>query len=144
MSKLKPGWKQVKFGDVVRLNRETCKDPLLAGIDRAIGLEHLESGDLRVRSWGEVSDETTFTNLVRPGQVLFGKRRAYQQKVAVADFDAVCSGDIYIFGRFSLLRDAEKVTIMSSFVSTRVLKKQRTHQDQLSKVERQGACRSVS
>ena len=28
--------------------------------------------------------------------MLFGKRRAYQRKVAVANFDAVCSGDIYI------------------------------------------------
>jgi type I restriction enzyme S subunit len=28
---------------------------------------------------------------------LFGRRRAYQRKVAVADFDAVCSGDIYVF-----------------------------------------------
>src|SRR5213078_2317293 len=32
----------------------------------------------------------------RPGQVLFGKRRAYQRKVAVAQFEAVVSGDIYV------------------------------------------------
>jgi type I restriction enzyme S subunit len=86
----------VKFGEVVRLARETCRDPAAEGIDRYIGLEHLEPGDLRVRSWGDVSDGTTFTSRVRPGQVLFGKRRAYQRKVAVADFDAVCSGDIYV------------------------------------------------
>ncbi|MBK7760141.1 MAG: restriction endonuclease subunit S [Deltaproteobacteria bacterium] len=73
-------------------------DPNTDGIERYIGLEHLRPGDLRVRSWGEVSDgRTTFTTRVRPGQVLFGKRRAYQRKVAVADFDAVCSGDIYVF-----------------------------------------------
>ncbi len=96
MTELKPGWQRVKFGEVVRLNKETCKDPLAAGIERVIGLEHLEPSDLRVRSWGEVVDGTTFTKRVRPGQVLFGKRRAYQRKVAVADFDAVCSGDIYV------------------------------------------------
>ena len=96
MAELKPGWQRVKFGEVVRLNKETCKDPASAGIERVIGLEHLEPGDLRVRSWAHVSDGTTFTNRVRPGQVLFGKRRAYQRKVAVADFDAVCSGDIYV------------------------------------------------
>jgi type I restriction enzyme S subunit len=94
---LKPGWRRVKFGDVVRLSRASCKDPSAEGIDRYVGLEHLDPGDLRVRSWGEVSKGTTFTNRVRPGQVLFGKRRAYQRKVAVADFDAVCSGDIYVF-----------------------------------------------
>ena len=96
MAELKPGWQRVKFGEVVRLNKETCKDPMAAGIERVIGLEHLEPGDLRVRSWADVADGTTFTNRVRPGQVLFGKRRAYQRKVAVADFDAVCSGDIYV------------------------------------------------
>ena len=96
MTELKPGWQLVKFGEVVRLNKENCKDPEAAGIKRVIGLEHLEPGDLRVRSWADVADGTTFTNRVRPGQVLFGKRRAYQRKVAVADFDAVCSGDIYV------------------------------------------------
>lgn len=97
MAELKPGWQRVKFADVVRLNKETCKDPEAAGIERVIGLEHLEPGDLRIRSWGHVADGTTFTNRVRPGQVLFGKRRAYQRKIAVADCDAVCSGDIYVF-----------------------------------------------
>jgi len=97
MTDLKPGWKRVKFGDVVRLSKETCKDPETAGIERVIGLEHLEPGDLRVRSWADLADGTTFSNRVRPGQVLFGKRRAYQRKVAVADFDAICSGDIYVF-----------------------------------------------
>jgi type I restriction enzyme S subunit len=97
MTDLKPGWQRVKFGEVVRLNKETCKDPEAAGINRVIGLEHLEPGDLRVRSWADVADGTTFSNRVRPGQVLFGKRRAYQRKVAVADFDAICSGDIYVF-----------------------------------------------
>jgi type I restriction enzyme, S subunit len=97
MRELKPGWKRVKFGQVVRLNRETCKDPGGEGIERVIGLEHLEPGDLRVGSWADVADGTTFTNRVRPGQVLFGKRRAYQRKVAVADFHAICSGDIYVF-----------------------------------------------
>jgi type I restriction enzyme, S subunit len=94
---MKPGWRRVKFGDVVRLNKETSKDPLADGLDRYVGLEHIEPGDLRIRSWGDIADGTTFTNRFRPGQVLFGKRRAYQRKVAVADFGGVCSGDIYVF-----------------------------------------------
>jgi len=97
MGDLKPGWKRVKFAEVVRLCRDTCKDAAVEGIDRVIGLEHLEPGDLRVRSWADIADGTTFTQRVRPGQVLFGKRRAYQRKVAIADFDAICSGDIYVF-----------------------------------------------
>lgn len=94
---LKPGWKRVKFGDVVRLNTDRCADPATAGIERYIGLEHIEPEDLRIRRWGLVAEGTTFTNRFQPGQVLFGKRRAYQRKVAVADFEGVCSGDIYVF-----------------------------------------------
>lgn len=94
---LKPGWRWVKFGDVVRLSKARSQDPLADGIERYVGLEHLEPGDLRIRSWGSVADGVTFTSLFQPGQVLFGKRRAYQRKVAVADFSGVCSGDIYVF-----------------------------------------------
>ena len=93
---LKPGWRRVKFGDVVRLSKARSQDPLADGIERYVGLEHLEPGDLRIRSWGIVADGVTFTSVFQPGQVLFGKRRAYQRKVAVADFSGVCSGDIYV------------------------------------------------
>ena len=91
------GWTRVRFGDVVRLSTERCTDPVSAGIDRYVGLEHLEPGDLCIRAWGNVADGVTFTNRFRPGQVLFGKRRAYQRKVAVAQFDGICSSDIYVF-----------------------------------------------
>lgn len=95
MAELRPGWQRVRFGQVVRLVSDRC-DPVTSGIERFVGLEHIESGDLKVRSWGDVADGTTFTNRFRPGQVLFGKRRAYQRKVAIAEFDGVCSGDIYV------------------------------------------------
>ena len=93
---LKPGWRQVKFGDVVQLSKTRSQDPLSDGFERYVGLEHLEPGDLRIRSWGNVADGVTFTSVFQPGQVLFGKRRAYQRKVAMADFSGVCSGDIYV------------------------------------------------
>lgn len=90
------GWRRVRFGDVVENVNETERDPVSAGIERFVGLEHLAPGSLHVREWGNVSDGTTFSRRCRPGQLLFGKRRAYQRKVAVADFDAVVSGDIYV------------------------------------------------
>lgn len=90
------GWTRVRFGDVVANLNETERDPAGAGIERFIGLEHMEPGSLHVRAWGDTADGNTFTRRCRPGQVLFGKRRAYQRKVAVAEFDAVVSGDIYV------------------------------------------------
>ena len=93
---LKPGWTPVAFGDVVRLCTQRASDPAAHGLERYVGLEHLDPGDLAIRRWGDVADGTTFTTVFRPGQVLFGKRRAYQRKVAVPAFTGVCSGDIYV------------------------------------------------
>lgn len=93
----KSHWKRVAFGDVVRNVNETVRDLEAAGIDRVIAMEHMDPGELKVSRWGSTKDGTTFTRRVKPGQTLFGKRRAYQRKVAYAEFDAICSGDIYTF-----------------------------------------------
>lgn len=93
----KSAWKRVAFGDVVRNVNETVRDLDAAGVDRIIAMEHMDPGELKIGRWGSTGDGTTFTRRVKPGQTLFGKRRAYQRKVAYAEFDAVCSGDIYTF-----------------------------------------------
>jgi type I restriction enzyme S subunit len=66
----------VRFGEVVNKINETERDPQAAGIERFVGLEHLEPGSLHTREWRNVADGTAFTRRCRPGQVLFGKRRA--------------------------------------------------------------------
>jgi type I restriction enzyme, S subunit len=94
------GWRRVRFGDAVRQVKQTTKDPESDGLDRIVGLDHLDSESLPLRRWNELADlpdGTSFTRTFRAGQVLFGKRRAYQRKVAVAAFDGVCSGDILVF-----------------------------------------------
>jgi len=99
-SVLPDGWTRAKFGDVVRNVNETSRNLAADGLDRVVGLDHLDSGSLRLMRWDSVADlpdGTTFTRKFKPGQVLFGKRRAYQRKVAVPDFSGVCSGDILVF-----------------------------------------------
>jgi type I restriction enzyme, S subunit len=91
------GCERVKFGDVVRNVSETVADPVAAGVERAVGLEDLEPGKLALTSWASTREGFTFTRRFRAGQVLFGRRRAYQRKVSVPEFDGVCSGDIYVF-----------------------------------------------
>jgi type I restriction enzyme S subunit len=57
----------------------------------------MDPESLHILRWGRIADGTTFTRRFRKGQVLFGKRRAYQRKVAVAEFDGLCSSDILVF-----------------------------------------------
>lgn len=65
-------------------------------VSRFIGLENIEPENLNISTWGNIEDGTTFTKRFSKGDVLFGKRRAYLKKVAVADFDGICSGDIFV------------------------------------------------
>ena len=97
---LPTGWRLEKFGDVVDNMNETTKDPESIGLDRVVGLDHMDPESLPLKRWDNFSDlheGTSFTRVFRSGQVLFGKRRAYQRKVSLPDFDGICSGDILVF-----------------------------------------------
>ncbi|MEC1695076.1 restriction endonuclease subunit S [Schinkia azotoformans] len=77
----------------MREYKETCKGskdgfPI-------VGLEHLIPEEINLKMWDE-EKENTFTKMFRKGQVLFGRRRAYLKKAAVAPFDGICSGDITV------------------------------------------------
>ncbi len=95
---LPKGWHTVRFDDVVRDVNEAERNPIGAGLERFIGLEHIEPENLHLKQWGNLADgDISFTKPFRKGQVLLGKRRAYQRKVAVAEFDGICSSDILTF-----------------------------------------------
>lgn len=97
LQSLKPGWRMVKFGDVVKNSNLMERDPAGNGIERIVGLEHLDPENLHICRWNSSEDETSFTRKFIPGQTLFGKRRAYQRKVAFAEFEGICSSDILTF-----------------------------------------------
>ena len=79
---------RVKLGDVAREYKATCGDQK-EGL-RVVGLEHLIPPQIILTLWDE-GKENTFTKMFKKGQVLFGRRRAYLMKAAVAPFDGICS-----------------------------------------------------
>lgn len=87
---LKPGWKMVKFGDIAQ-NVAVRVDPADAKTDAYVGLEHLDPSTIHLRQWGHPSDVTGQKLAFKKGDVIFGRRRAYQRKLAVAEFDGICS-----------------------------------------------------
>jgi type I restriction enzyme S subunit len=92
----KSNWLPVKFGDVVREVRESTANPEADGLHRIVGLEHIEPENIHLNKWGELADSITFSRIFRKGQMLFGKRRSYLKKAALAAFDGICSGDIIV------------------------------------------------
>ena len=83
----------VKLGDVARESRlKWTKSKQDIPI---VGLEHLIPDEIRFDAY-DINTDNTFSKRFVKGQVLFGRRRAYQRKAAVAEFDGICSGDITV------------------------------------------------
>lgn len=82
-----------KLGDIAIEAKSSNKGDK-TGI-RIVGLEHLTPSNVTLSSWSE-DTENTFTKEFSKGDVLFGRRRAYLKKAAVAPFDGICSGDITV------------------------------------------------
>ncbi|MCY3560439.1 MAG: restriction endonuclease subunit S [bacterium] len=59
----------------------------------------MDTDDLRLQRWGDVDDSylgPAFHMRFRPGQVLYGSRRTYLRKVAVADFEGICANTTFV------------------------------------------------
>ena len=83
----------VKLGDVARESRlKWTKSKQDVPI---VGLEHLIPDEIRFDAY-DINTDNTFSKRFVKGQVLFGRRRAYQRKAAIAEFDGICSGDITV------------------------------------------------
>ena len=84
---------KVRFDQIAKEVRNTFSGDK-AGVP-IVGLEHIIPNELLL-SDHDIDTENTFTKAFKKGQILFGRRRAYQQKAAVATFDGICSGDITV------------------------------------------------
>lgn len=84
------GWTRVPFGGFADSINERV-EPTNAADEIYVGLEHLDPGSLHIRRWGKGSDVIGTKLRFRKGDIIFGRRRAYQRKLAVAEFDGICS-----------------------------------------------------
>ena len=84
------GWKRMAFGEFAESIGERA-EPKDALEEIYVGLEHLDPQCLHIRRWGKGSDVIGGKLRFRKGDIIFGKRRAYQRKLAVAEFGGICS-----------------------------------------------------
>ena len=84
------GWRRLPFGAFAESVNERV-EPAVAAEEIYVGLEHLDSGSLHIRRWGKGSDVIGTKLRFRKGDIIFGRRRAYQRKLVVAEFDGICS-----------------------------------------------------
>lgn len=83
-------WKTLKFSDFAE-NIVEKVFPKDSGLEHYIGLEHLDSGSLHIKRFGETASLVGDKLKIYKGDLIFAKRNAYLKRVAIADFDAVAS-----------------------------------------------------
>lgn len=92
----KSGWQSFTFEQIANKISETVQ-PSEAVVDIYIGLEHIDPNDIHIRRKGNTSDVKGGKLRCYPGDIIFGKRRAYQRKAAIVDFDGICSAHAFVF-----------------------------------------------
>jgi type I restriction enzyme S subunit len=91
-------WELVSFGDVAK-KQNASVDRENTDLTRYIAGEHMGSEDLHLREWGELGDDylgPAFTRKFCEGDILYGSRRTYLRKVAVAHFDGITANTTFV------------------------------------------------
>lgn len=86
----------MKFGDCAELITVTENPSDIEESTAYVGLKHIAQERLRLCGIGHSADITTSKSKFRKGDILFGKLRPYFRKVAIPDFDGICSTDIWV------------------------------------------------
>ena len=90
---------RVKFGDIVKdvkVNVDRMNNPY----EYYVAGDHMDSEDLTIHRKGRFATDDVgpaFVRIFKPGQILYGSRRTYLKKVAVADFSGICANTTFVF-----------------------------------------------
>ena len=88
-------WKRFRLGDIVSINA-TKINPEISNSCPCIELEHLSQDTGQILGFVESSNQKSIKNSFQKGQILFGKLRPYLRKFWRAEFDGVCSSEIWV------------------------------------------------
>lgn len=87
---LPDGWQLYRFDQIAQNINERVLPADAEGLPY-VGLEHLDSESLKIRRWGTPDEVEAQKLRFYPGDIIFGKRRFYQRKLAVAEVEGICS-----------------------------------------------------
>ena len=86
----KKGWKKWRFDEFAQ-NISERVEPSQTDMDVYVGLEHIDPDTLHLSRHGHPSDVEGTKLRFYKGDIIFGRRRAYQRKTALATTDGICS-----------------------------------------------------
>ncbi len=96
IGKIPKDWHMTKLGNIIKQKKETIS-PCSIKPTRYIGLEHINSGECKIKQWGNSSEVKSIKFQFKAGDILYGKLRPYLNKVVIVEWNGVCSTDILVF-----------------------------------------------
>lgn len=84
------GWKKFRF-DQIASNINEHIEPKDTNLECYVGLEHLDPDTIHIKRKGKPTDVEGTKLRFYKGDVIFGRRRAYQRKAALTEYDGICS-----------------------------------------------------
>ncbi|MDX7857915.1 restriction endonuclease subunit S [Aeromonas caviae] len=89
-------WESVDFGNIAKPSASRINPKMSGGGDICIELEHISSGTGTLLGETTTNRTSSLKTIFEPGDVLFGKLRAYLKKYILADFYGVCSTEVWV------------------------------------------------
>ena len=95
-------WEKTALGEILIESKEKSA-PGSNPEKKYVGLEHIKKDHGVLQGYGSSTGIRSSKNVFSKGDLLYGKLRPYLNKVAIPDFDGVCSTDILVFKKQSHL-----------------------------------------
>ena len=92
----KAEWEVTTLGEVADEISKRVNNPSESVFKSFVGLEHFDSGELKIRRWGSTADLISGMKEFSKGDTLFARRNAYLRRASMVDFDGLCSGDAIV------------------------------------------------
>ena len=86
----KTTWHTLPFCEIAQSIGERV-DPTTTDLETYVGLEHIDPESIHIKRFGRREDVSGTKLRCYPGDVIFGRRRAYQRKAAICEFEGFCS-----------------------------------------------------
>ena len=92
----KSTWESFRF-EVITNRVVEGVDPNTTTLEKYVGLEHIDAENIHIKRFGSPDDVSGGKLKCFHGDVIFGKRRAYQRKAAIVNFEGICSAHAFVF-----------------------------------------------
>ena len=89
-------WEVMEFGNFAELQKGKYV-PVNDEVKKCLELEHFNQISGTINGWLNSSEQKSTKNIFYKGDILFGKLRPYLKKYWLAEFDGVCSSEVWVF-----------------------------------------------